>query len=340
MPAVDLRSKRSTPVKPVSAAVPGGPLPVGAIMTSDMQLTPEQRAVMNRLGAKLPPSNVVPQTLKKQAVQQAEEIESQLKLPEKALEMPKSVDVCELSAQKQAELLRSLQDYNAAIATETANFRKLESGPVEPTPPNRVDLTAAAEEPTQPDDKVPSAIGVPVKTFCHHCGWDQTQKDPEDPSDEDKLNFIQAILGQQRFLKAYSLLGGRVTVVFRTLTNSETDTCFTQTAYDAQNGAIEGPLQYMRTLADYRLCLGLSVIDLGDHKPKQLPEMAEYVCDTPPANTTVLKQVVPYIYDKVLVQESIRRTCAAAYFRFQRLVEKMEAHIDDANFWLAIDGQP
>lgn len=307
-----------------------GPLPAGMVLTSDTPLTPEERARLQQMGISLPPASAVTETVAQKAKQS---IESEEVVPktDKVVELPEPIQVSELPPAHQAEILRSLAAYQqmnspkaAEEAKAPANFRKLDPEPV----------AAPA-----PKSEAPSATGLPEKVYCQHCGWDQHRKDPEDPSDHDKLAFLQAFLGQQRYMKAYSLLGGRVTVVFRTLTAQEADMCHTQTAYDADALPVTDIGQFYRTLNDYRLCLGLAAVDYGTKK-FQLPSLDAYETDKPEPRTTKLKAIVPYIYDQILVQEPIRSACAAAWYRFQRLAERMWAHVDDPNFWPAIEGQP
>lgn len=188
-------------------------------------------------------------------------------------------------------------------------------------------------------EALPSAGTDQPPLNCPHCGWDQKNIDPETPSDTDKLNFLQSTLGQTRFYKEYDLMGGHVKVAFRTLTSEEADMCYTQAALDAEAGLINDFGKYLRTLADYRLCLGLFRLDTGRYK-HELPDMDGYKTDMPGKKETKLKQIVPHIYDKVLVQEPIRAACAAAFHRFQRMTELLVAHVDDPNFWSAIEGQP
>lgn len=190
------------------------------------------------------------------------------------------------------------------------------------------------------DNSVPSAGGVQERTNCQHCGWDLSKADPEAPDELDKLNFIQSILGQIPFKKSYDLLGGRVQVVFRTLSSAESDMAFTQIAYDVGKGAVLDEGQYFRTITDYRMCLGLSLFK-SDSESIELPNgVEEWKTDTVPAKATKLIHIVPAVYERVIRSEPIRRGVATCFFRFQRLVEKMEAHFDDPNFWPAIEKQP
>lgn len=199
-------------------------------------------------------------------------------------------------------------------------------------------VEATQSNPTD-EEKIPSAGAIEEPAFCQHCGWDRTKPDPETPDELDKLNFIQAILGQIPFKKVYDLIGGRVQVVFRTLSSSESDMAFTQVAYDVGKGAVLDEGQYFRTITDYRMCLGLSVFKNGSEIIELPDGVDEWKTDEVPVKATKLIHIVPVIYSRVIRAESIRRAVAACFFRFQRLVEHMEAHFDDPNFWPAIEKQ-
>jgi hypothetical protein len=114
---------------------------------------------------------------------------------------------------------------------------------------------------------------------------------------------------------------------------------FTQVAYDVGKGAVLDEGQYFRTITDYRMCLGLSVFKNGSEIIELPDTIDDWKADEVPAKATKLIHIVPVIYDRVIRVESIRRAVAACFFRFQRLVEHMEAHFDDPNFWPAIERQ-
>lgn len=327
-PTIDLRARpAATTTRTTTQRI--GPLRPGTILTTATPLTEAERAVLARAGAVLPPPEAVGAGVVAQAkAQLAKEPAAVCRTDAAPLVMPEPVPMEALPEEQQAEMLQGLSAYREALA-RPGEYPDIRPAKTEPAP---------AGTPTDPATVVPASSAAPEKHFCAHCGWDQARPD-EDVDEQDKLVFLQSVLGMQRYRKAYRLLGGRLTVVFRTLTAAESDACFTQAAYDNEGGGIVDAGQYFRTVHDYRLCLGLAHIDYGQKK-FDLPEMDGYQTDPPPKNATKLKQIVPFVYDRVLIQESVRRACALAYYRFQRLVERLEARVDDPNFWPAIEGQP
>lgn len=182
---------------------------------------------------------------------------------------------------------------------------------------------------------------------CPHCGWDQSKPEPaEQPSYEDKTGFLQSVLGQIRYKKVYALFEGKMAVVFRTLTAEEADLCMTQTALDmAKTGQFGNEKVFWRTLADYRLVLSVeSVYSEGKGKIYTAPEDIwtgfDIAPEDKPKDSTILPLVVNYMYAEVLTMETLRKMIGVNFFLFQRMVELMEAHVLDANFWKATEEQP
>ncbi len=194
-------------------------------------------------------------------------------------------------------------------------------------------------EPESVEEKPVSAGGAELPTNCQHCGWKLNVPENE-PSREDRLSFLASVLGQTRWRKEYTFMDGGAAVIFRTLTTEEADLAFTQTAFDAQSGKILDEDRYFRTLMDYRLAMSLEKLRLKD-KTILVPEIgsSEYKTDTPPKGATKLIYVLPWIYDNVLSTEQLRRIAGSNLFRFQRLVEQLEARVDDQDFWKATGAQ-
>lgn len=57
-----------------------------------------------------------------------------------------------------------------------------------------------------------------AKQFCPHCGQDTSKSPEETPTEDDKVAFVEAILGGTRFERQYAMMGGKVTVRYQALT--------------------------------------------------------------------------------------------------------------------------
>lgn len=337
-PRIDLRPK--APARASQERI--GPLPAGTIINKDTPLTARERQQMAKLGqVQLPPAVSLDEP--GEVVAKVAALPGTMKRPIADLQLPKEVDINELPAEKQEEILKGLEQaramFNAPIiprAEPASPKLDIKSSTKGYTPP------ATLDPPPQPmavKSDTPSAV-ADKEPMCPHCGWDQRNPDPPAKvEDNDKLVFLQSVLGRQRFVKTYQLFNGAVTVVFRTLTTAESDLCWKQATHDAEVGLLVEPTQFLRTVNDYRMCLGLMAIDYGNDKLDLPRTLDDWTVPDLGKGETKLKYIVNYLYDNVLVQESVRKACGVVWYRFQRFVEHLENHLDDSNFWPAIGGQ-
>ncbi len=82
-------------------------------------------------------------------------------------------------------------------------------------------VPAPTEHPTQPPEAAQPPPPTPPKP-CTHCGMDPTT-DPTEVTDDDRTEFVKAVLTGTAFAREFSLFGGAVKVRFRTLGIDETD---------------------------------------------------------------------------------------------------------------------
>lgn len=208
------------------------------------------------------------------------------------------------------------------------------SGPVSDLPPDDSDLDAKS-----------GAGGAERLKNCPHCGWDLSRQEDIEVTDEDKLRWLIAQEGQQRFKKDYHILGGRMTVTFRSLSAKESDVAFRQVAVDGgahvRMRAPDTEDGYWRNLMTYRLAMGIERLWSATLGPIHNPTLDEWQVDKedyPYPNTKVYAILGP-VTEAMFPTENLRRQIGAAFHRFQLLVEKLEANADNDPFWRGI-GQP
>jgi len=173
--------------------------------------------------------------------------------------------------------------------------------------------------------------------LCPHCGWDSTRPDETEPTVDEKRDFLQTVLGGVRFFKTFTLLGGAVKVTFRTLMSTESDMALQQIAFDARQGRIATQAEWLQKVTDYRMAMALDSISLRGTGLQKLPPIAENEFDEiDPSKETKAPQQAKAMYEHYLTSESIRRTVGACFHRFQRLCEKLEARMEDPDFWQGI----
>lgn len=230
--------------------------------------------------------------------------------------------------QAAASLQQEARDRAAA-----AYQQGLAAGRAEPDP-----LTNDAGGPP-PDN---SAGGLLHPAECPHCGYDLKKPDPTAPTDDDKLNFVQAVLGQQRFRKTYSLLGGKLRLTFRSLLTSESNMAFRQVVVDAQKDLRDRLIQdtpfYWRNLTTYRTVMALEAVDSAATGTIEVPPIEEIEVDagTYAFPDTKLLAVHDEIVQQTMPTETLQQIVGHCYNEFQALCDKLMVMAEDPNFFGAI----
>lgn len=200
-----------------------------------------------------------------------------------------------------------------------------EPPPVAPTP-----------EPTPAPVPQADAGGVAAGTICIHCGWPVGTREGCEPDRMDKQMFVAAVLGQQRFYKTYDLLGGQLSVCFRTLTIKENDLVIKQLIQDWNDGKISGPAHSVTEAARYQLALGLDSIATNVGPIKMAP-LEDYEYDEPEKGT-ILPDIATYVQTTAIKTEHLRRIISKAHAHFVETVSKLEAMAETPDFWKATAG--
>jgi hypothetical protein len=221
-------------------------------------------------------------------------------------------------------------------------------------PPEAPELPPLVDEDEAPgamDDPPPlSAGGSTPHENCPHCGWDLKSPTVQEPSYDEKMGFLQSVLGQRTFVNQYEIFGGAVTVRFRTLTTKEMDVIYSQVFHEREAGIVTTVQDYWEKVNRYRLYLQLVYLAAKDGSfTHQLPygysedtnphaeSYYEFEPETP--DGTFLAKVENHILENVLRTESIQRTTNTLCARFNRLLSKLEALVDNSDFWKATGEQ-
>jgi len=219
---------------------------------------------------------------------------------------------------------------------------------VEPPPPPEAEedpeepAAAAKEEATEE----PASTGNQI---CVQCGWNQDVPVVPEPDGQDKIAFLQSILGHKTFSKRYKLFGGQLTATFRTLTIREIDALYESTFEAQKAGVILTSSDYYEYLNRLRVHLQLiSLVSPSSSLHIKLPEgLSEAAHPTAPSHwdtflrdkelyqqeRPLVSQVQDYVIDQVLKIEQLQRTITHECAKFNRLVAKMEACVDSPDFW-------
>ena len=221
-----------------------------------------------------------------------------------------------------------------------------------PTPASAVELPPMAEEEPAPEpeqDTKEDDTDSTIKPVCAHCGWDQTQPVIAEPDSQEKLSFLQSVLGGVPYKKVHSLFGDHLKVTFRTLTIKEIDRLYAD-AFEAQKaGKITTASDYYEYLN--RLRMNLQILSVKGKQTALHHNLPDGLDSTTNKNASVtwesyLKekgvykedeslalQIQDYVLENVLVTEQLLRVVSFECQKFNRLAAKLEARVDDSDFW-------
>lgn len=264
----------------------------------------------------------------------------------------KGITVEQLLEQQGAVVSRpSEQDATVVFTAETVPAIQLEKE----APKSQEDVFV----PEIQDNAPPPPVALPepeaeqktdsIAPICIHCGWDQRQPTLEPPTKQDKLSFLTAVLGQKVFTKEYSTLGGKLKMSFRSLTVNELDALYAEAYTQQRAGRIATTQEYYEYLNRQRLFLQLQSLNsaLGAMHltlPDGLSSRTNSFCTLSweeqlktknefDPEDSLLQQIEKYVLKEVLSTEHLQRIVSHHCAKFNQLVAKLEACIDNENFW-------
>lgn len=250
------------------------------------------------------------------------------------------------------EKVESSPETDEAVVLTPAKQEESENKTIESIAPAEPELPPPAdEEPEVKQEEAEPAQGLAtVRSICSHCGWDQAISPIPEPDRQDKIIFLQAVLGQKVFTKQFLLFGGNLRVTFRSLTVREIDALYVETFKAQKAGVIDNTTDYYEFLNRQRLYLQLTHVSANQSALHiALPD--GYTKETHPAadsywddflqkenfqldsNNSLMLRVQDYVLSHVLKTEHLQRTINHACGRFNRMVAKLEASVDNENFW-------
>lgn len=122
--------------------------------------------------------------------------------------------------------------------------------------PEEKEETPAAETAADNDEAASTSRTV----ICQRCGWNTDHTPREVPTDEDKVEFIQSVLGERRFEKKMSFLDSKVEIMYQLPSVEEEDNLYRQLNKMVESGEIK--TQAENTLLLTKCRLGMSVVEV------------------------------------------------------------------------------
>jgi hypothetical protein len=233
-----------------------------------------------------------------------------------------------------AESFKKVLDDNPQIIDDRAGP---EAAPApSPTEAPKTDVPEkVASMPELPPEPAKPVNGPPN---CPRCGWDMQQKFEIVPTDNDKEEFLIALLGGHRFRKSYELFGGKLRVKFRSMLAEENKAVYRQLVLDQQAKKIATEAEWFVQMMDYRLACSLEELTGPDGKLVKTFGEVPLVSPLPDKDSdNPLVQQLHLVNSGAPGQEVTRRLIGAHLRRFQRLLETLEAQALEPSFWQGIE---
>lgn len=174
-----------------------------------------------------------------------------------------------------------------------------------------------------------------LRVVCPRCNHD-LNGELYTPTLEDKVSYMALLMGDQnRFRRKVSLFDGRIVVTFRSLLTAEEQLAMAQTDEDAKNGKISNLVFYAATLEDYKMVMCIESVQRKGKPPFMVAPITAYEFDDK-QNRTALPEFRTWLDDEVLTAASIRRAVSRSYFEFSQILQYIEAHAPDSDFFAGI----
>lgn len=213
--------------------------------------------------------------------------------------------------------------------------------------PDIVPVPPIADAPLPPEYKEEDvAETTTTNDICMHCGWNNNNP-VISVTDNDKLIFLQSFLGQKLFSKHYSIMDGKISFMFRSLTVKEIDAIYAEAFKFREQVGIRTSEDFYEFINRMRLNLqlirftspnGLCALPEGLDKTtnrqaasywQEYLEKESYTQE----GQSLLQQINQYLLDKVLISENIQRIAYSLCSDFNKLTVRLEANVLNENFW-------
>lgn len=98
---------------------------------------------------------------------------------------------------------------------------------------------------------------------------------PEEPpvSDEDKLAFVESILGEKPYSKSYQLFGGKVSATFQDRSVGDSEAIYARLDEDYSAGKIKSEEQWQIGLERYHMACGLKSVKIASSNQNEVIDL-------------------------------------------------------------------
>lgn len=325
----------------------GDPIPVNlAQKVSEVQARYQEELATARVS--LPPNHVPPRiklvdiaTLPPEAQRELRDFmaeAAQLGVEEQARQAAEAQIEGQIPANASPGVVEAIRTSARAAqqAGPTAVVAPMRPRPAPSPAPEPAVAPAPATPEAAPEEAATVAGGSQAQpTHCPRCQWDMSMAFELTPTEDDRSNFVAALLGTSRFRKMIPLLDGKLQLTFRSLTAREAELLFSQLRTDIRADLVVTDADYFTKLQVYRMVMGLEKIVSEDRIVAEVPEILT-VPFTAEEGKSLLTQMEAWFWESAVPQEPLRRIVAQHHRAFQRLVETLEAQTSEPDFWKGI----
>ncbi len=328
------------------------PIPVGQPMVIK-SLGPGEKEVLEAAGWKEGdpvPNNIADIANKaKEDAANVSQLPPPIDLTTPPLKMPEETKLEDLPHEEQERYMGIMQDALSSAKEETSRLETLQSSQVDGAGEGVNEAIQAAMSPgsdivVEDDTDSSTYAGTEVSKdeknegveSCPRCAWRLDVEDTIQPTEQDKSDFLQSILGLQPYYKIYPLFGDSLYVTVRSLQPTELDACFRQLFMDTKEERIMTAVDEAETLARYRTCLQVYKVH-GGQINFQFPKGIDEWEVTKDEDATKLIKIWKDYNSKVNKSEILHRSIMSVVGEFNQLVAKLESNSRNPDFWKAID---
>jgi len=240
----------------------------------------------------------------------------------------------------------------AAANVDSFDIPVVPEAPLPPPPETAEDVK---KKPNDSDDENSEDLPATLEIICPQCGWNHANEVIPEPEHRDKVAFLQVILGAKVFSKRYEMFGGQLKADFRTLTVKELDLLYAEGFAAQKSGVISNSTDYYEYLNRVRVCLQLTHLSAATQAlhitlPSGLTKQSHPDVDSywdefldskgiEYKKDRLLLAVQDYVLENVLKTEHLHRCVTHECSKFNRLVVKLEACVDNPDFWKETEQQ-
>ena len=180
-------------------------------------------------------------------------------------------------------------------------------------------------------EEYPTHMEEPT-VFCPNCSWDVSKPKEYAATEEDKAEFLRAILGNHRFKKQVSFLGGKLHVTYRSLTVPEEQSILASVTAGASASGDLNRISWTAAYRKYEMILMLEEIDYNGTVTKYpLVDSPNYEDDSGFSLESAYEQITKEW--GTMLHAILLRGCIAV----SEIFGEMMARADQSDFW---DGLP